>query len=223
MSRTTRPAGEPDAHDADSWIDVTRALPSGHPVWPGDAPFTLSETARIPDGSPVNLLRASGTTHLGTHVDAPWHYDDEAARFETVPLSTLIGEATVVHVEPGTHPIEVDELPAAPLRSRVLVRTGQPDAWSSFPEVFRSFTPGAIAHLARAGAILIGTDAPSVDALTSKDLAAHRACLEAGVIIVEGLALASIASGAYTLMCLPMRLVGADAAPARVLLRPVGA
>lgn len=223
MSLEDRSSITPDANDADGWIDVTRALPSGHPVWPGDAPFTLSETARIPDGSSVNLLRASSTTHLGTHVDSPWHYDDGAPRFEAVPLSTLIGDANVVDVAAGTHPIDAAELPNGPFPARVLIRTGQPDVWTEFPEGFRSLTPAAVAHLAQAGAKLIGTDAPSVDALTSKTLAAHRACLEADVIIVEGLALASVEAGRYTLMCLPMRLVGADAAPARALLRPVGA
>lgn len=204
----------------DGWIDVTRALPSGHPVWPGDAPFELSETARIPDGSSVNLLRVSGTTHLGTHVDAPWHYDDTAPRLEAVPLATLIGDAIVLDVAPGTGPIEVGELPPGPFPPRVLVRTGQPDAWSVFPEAFRSFAPGAIAHLASEGARLVGTDAPSVDALTSTELAAHHACRDAGIVIVEGLALAEVPAGSCTLMCLPLRLVGADAAPARVLVRP---
>ena len=212
-----------DAPIGGGWLDVTRALPSGHPVWPGDAPFMLTETARIPDGASVNLLCMTGTTHLGTHVDAPWHNDDAAPRFEAVALSMLIGPSTVVEVTPGTLPIEASELPVGPLPSRVLVRTGQPDAWSAFPEAFRSFTPEAIAHLADAGARVIGTDAPSVDAFDSKDLLAHRACRSFDMVIIEGLALAEVPFGRCTLMCLPLRLVGADAAPARAVLRPGGA
>ena len=206
--------------NAADWIDVTRALPSGHPVWPGDAPFELSETARIPDGSSVNLLRLTGTTHLGTHVDAPWHYDDDAPRLESVSLSLLIGPARVIEVAPGDGPIAPDELPDGPLPPRVLVRTGQPDVWEAFPERFRSFAPEAVHHLADAGVRLLGTDAPSVDALTSKELAAHHACRRTDTTILEGLALARAPLGPCDLICLPLALVGADAAPARAILRP---
>ena len=41
---------------------------------------------------------------------------------------------------------------------------------------------------------------------------------ELGVIPVEGLNLSGIAPGEYTLYCLPLKLVGADGAPARAIL-----
>jgi arylformamidase len=202
------------------WQDLTRALVDGHPVWPGDAPFEIAETARIPDGSSVNLLRIAGTTHLGTHVDAPWHYDDAAPRLESVPLDLLIGDALLVEVAPDGGAIAASELPAGPLPPRLLVRTGQPDAWQRFPDTFRSFSADAIDRLAAAGVRLLGTDAPSVDPLTSRDLAAHHACGRHGVTIVEGLALALAPLGPGTLACLPLRIDGADAAPARAAWRP---
>jgi arylformamidase len=46
----------------------------------------------------------------------------------------------------------------------------------------------------------------------------HRALLAAGVIVVENLALACVASGAYELTCLPLPIAGCDGAPARVVL-----
>jgi arylformamidase len=205
------------------WLDLTRALHDGHPVWPGDAPFEIAATARIPDGSSVNLSRISGTTHLGTHVDAPWHYDDAAPRLESVPLDLLIGEARLIEVAPGDAPIEAEELPSGPLPARLLVRTGQPDAWERFPEAFRSFSAEAIDRLAAAGVRLLGTDAPSVDPLTSRELLAHHACGRQGVTIVEGLALTRVPLGPGTLACLPLRLVAADGAPARAAWRPSGA
>jgi arylformamidase len=42
--------------------------------------------------------------------------------------------------------------------------------------------------------------------------------LTAGVIIVEGLDLSAISPGSYDLYCLPLKLVGSDGAPARVIL-----
>jgi len=47
----------------------------------------------------------------------------------------------------------------------------------------------------------------------------HRVLLEQGICIIEGLDLSSVQPGSYELICLPLRLVGADGAPARVVLR----
>lgn len=38
------------------------------------------------------------------------------------------------------------------------------------------------------------------------------------MIVVEGLCLGDVAPGLYTLACLPLKLVGADGAPARCVL-----
>jgi arylformamidase len=43
--------------------------------------------------------------------------------------------------------------------------------------------------------------------------------LAAGTIVIEGLNLRDIEPGVYEMYCLPLRLVGADGAPARVVLR----
>jgi arylformamidase len=205
---------------AADWIDVSRRLPSGHPVWPGDTPFRLEPTSRLSEGATVNLSRLSGTTHLGSHLDAPLHYDDDGGAIESVPLTVLIGPGVVLDVRAGAGPIEAAELPAGPLPGRVLLRTGQPDAWEAFPTRIRPLSTGAVARLAEAGVALIGTDAPSVDALDSADLPAHHACGRVGLAIVEGLALEAAPAGACDVMILPLPLIGVDAAPVRAVLRP---
>jgi arylformamidase len=47
----------------------------------------------------------------------------------------------------------------------------------------------------------------------------HRVLLEARTVLLEGINLAGVAPGAWELICLPLRLVGADGAPARAVLR----
>jgi len=104
----------------------------------------------------------------------------------------------------------------------VLLYTGEADDWgTTFPVAFRSLEPAAIGWLAAQGVRLVGTDAPSVDELTSKALPSHAACAADGVLIVEALALARVAPGRYELLCLPLSLVGVDASPVRALLRPL--
>ena len=47
----------------------------------------------------------------------------------------------------------------------------------------------------------------------------HRTLLGAGTIVLEGLNLRDVEPGIYDLYCLPLRVVGSDGAPARVVLR----
>ncbi|GIW80037.1 MAG: hypothetical protein KatS3mg105_1844 [Gemmatales bacterium] len=66
---------------------------------------------------------------------------------------------------------------------------------------------------------LIGIDTPSVDLFDSKDLPAHRACLQHGIAILEGLVLTGVPEGEYELIALPLKLAGFDASPVRAILR----
>ena len=47
----------------------------------------------------------------------------------------------------------------------------------------------------------------------------HQILLGAGVVIVEGLNLSHVQPGPWEILCLPLKLVGGEAAPARVALR----
>lgn len=201
-------------------IDITRELGEGHPVWPGDSAFALDQVSSIAEGSAANVLRLTTTTHLGTHVDAPWHYATSGGRLASVGLDLLVGEALVVDAR-GDGDVAETVLPEPPLPPRVLLYSGQPERWNAFP-AFRSLTPGLIAELARHGVRLVGTDAPSVDPVDSKDLPAHAACFRAGLTIVEGLELSRVTPGRYRLICLPLRMPHADASPVRAVLEPLG-
>jgi arylformamidase len=67
------------------------------------------------------------------------------------------------------------------------------------------------------GVRLVGTDYLSVQ-LFHDDPETHRILMRGGVAILEGLALGLVEPGAYRLTCLPLRLAGAEAAPARAIL-----
>ncbi len=198
--------------------DISRSLTPGHPNWPGDDPFTLAPRLRIDGGDSVNTALLSCSTHTGTHVDAPFHYNNTGQTLDQVPLEVYVGPCRVIHatgheVVPASILDGVDNLP-----ERVLLSTGQPAAWASFPRDFSALSPELVRALAERGVKLVGTDAPSVDPLTSKTLDAHRAFAASGLYILEGLNLAGVPAGDYQLVCLPLPLSGADGAPARAIL-----
>ena len=60
-------------------IDISPALRVGMGVFPGDAPFTVSQTFAIGPDCPVNVASFAMSTHCGAHVDAPLHYDPKGA------------------------------------------------------------------------------------------------------------------------------------------------
>jgi arylformamidase len=83
-------------------------------------------------------------------------------------------------------------------------------------------SPEAATWLVDHGVRLVGIDYLSVEAFGADEPLAHRALLGAGVVIVEGLDLREPPPGDYELWCLPIKVAGADGAPARVVLTGVG-
>ena len=146
--------------------------------------------------------------HLGTHADAPAHVLSGGDAIGRVSLAAFIGPARVVDLA-GPGEVGPDSLPKRSLGvPRVLFRT-----WGK-----ASLSPLAALRLAERGAILVGTDALSIDAEDAEDLPAHRMLLARGVMLLEGLSLRNVEPGDYELVALPLRLMKLDASPLRAVL-----
>jgi arylformamidase len=202
-------------------IDISRPLSASSPVWPGDVPFSCGWSS--PPGratAAVSWMRLS--PHLGTHLDAPLHLDPEGRDIAGVPLLTCIGRCEVVALPGHDRPIDLPDMPPGwhPSTPRVLFATGTWPEGSPIPQRFASLAPSFVDFLARAGVALVGVDTPSVDDPDAEELPAHRRCLERSVLILEGLDLSTAIPGAYTLVAVPLRIVGLEASPVRALLLP---
>ncbi len=209
-----------DAGWMGEWIDVSRPLAAGIPVWPGDVPFELNQ--RHEDGMVISAF--SSTCHVGTHLDAPLHLKPGAPAVDAIPLERLMGPAEVVRVSGRTPRVGRDELPRGwrPRAPRVLFATGsQPADARVIDEGFRGLEAELVQFLAGCGTVLVGIDTPSVDPLESKELEAHHALAAAGMVWIEGLLLDHVSPGLHHMVALPLPLVGTDGAPARVVLRPL--
>jgi arylformamidase len=148
------------------------------------------------------------SSHLGTHADAPSHVLPGGASSGSLPLAPFLGPARVVELE-GRGEVGPDALPRRSLGARrILFRT----EGKSF------LSPLAALRLAERGAILVGTDAASLDPEDAEDLPVHRALLSLGVCLLEGLDLSAVEPGDYHLIALPLKLTDLDAAPVRAVL-----
>lgn len=209
--------GRERGRDARRIIDVSVPLSEEVEPWPGDAPVRLRPTARIADGDSVNLSRLSTSLHNGTHADAPLHVLEDGRPVDRLPLDPFMGPA-VVRDAPDVLRMAGEELErAVPTGHRVLLRWGRSDH-RTFPREVAPVPPGWVRRLVERDVPLLGTDAPSVDALDSTELPAHRACVEGGLQILENLVLGHVEPGRYELRALPLRLEGADASPVRAVL-----
>lgn len=201
-------------------IDISRPLHSGMPHWPGDVPTTFQVKVRIADGHACNVGQLNLSVHNGSHADAPWHYDDLGAKIDAVDLSHYLGACQVIDARNrGTlTPDLLDGLKPGSA-TRLLFRTdmwGEPE---NFPATWPLLTGEMPAKLAALGIKLIGLDVPSVDPLTSRDLAMHHALGDAGILILENLDLSNAEPGDYELIALPLKVRDGDGAPVRAVLR----
>jgi arylformamidase len=200
--------------------DITIPLRDDLPCWPGDTPFRFDLAWSKQLGATVNVGRLATTVHVGTHVDAPFHCDDDGPTIDRVALDPYLGPALVVDVR-GRNPIQVNDLASLDLADmpRLLLRT---DGWvdrSSFPVSIPVVDRDLPAFLHQRGVILLGLDVPSVDPIDSKDLPIHHALGSFGIAILESVDLTRVEPGVYELIALPLKVVGGDGSPVRAVLR----
>lgn len=203
-------------------IDISRTLVAGTAVWPGDTPFQIKQTLARSDGAGVNLTTLTLSAHTGSHVDAPYHFSDEGRTVEELDLLPYWGSAQVVSTDKVQGPLEPEDLQEydLALAPRLLVRSGSGrQAPERFPQTFIYPSPSLAAHLATWDVILLGTDAPSMDAVDSKRLPGHNALNNHGIAILEWLDLSQVADGLYELVALPLKVAGGDGSPVRAALR----
>ena len=207
--------------------DVTVPISNELPTWPSDPAVEITDWRSLSAGDAANVSNLNLGAHTGTHVDAPAHFIEGAAKVESLPLDALIGAAQVIAVPENVYAIEEEFVRKhyAPGAERVIFKTRNSAFWSETePQFHTDFTyldlPAA-KWLAEQGIKLVGIDYLSIEKYASEKHETHLALLSRGVVILEGLNMTDIEPGNYELICLPLRLRSnkGDGAPARVVLR----
>jgi len=207
-----------------NFIDITLPLSSDLPVWPGSTGFNLRQTQSLGAGDLVNETRLETDVHFGTHIDAPLHFIENGCPVDRLPLGGMIGPAVVACFPncPAVTAAELETLELPDETRRLLLHTDNSRLWAhgkkSFCRNFVALTEDAAQWVVDHGIDLIGIDYLSIQRF-SDGPDVHRILLENDTIILEGLNLNAVEAGIYELICLPLRLVGAEGAPARAVLR----
>ncbi len=208
---------------AEEWIDVSVPLHTGMVHWPDNPPVSIERILDINRGDVCNVSKMSLGVHTGTHMDAPVHFLRDGVGIDQMPLTATIGRARVLATSDPVS-IKPEELVGHSIQpgERILFKTrNSPRCWQTdeFVEDFVYIAHEAAQYLAGIGAQTVGVDYLSVGGAHVDGTETHRALLEGGIWIIEGLNLTQAQPGIYDLICLPLRIVGSDGAPARALLR----
>jgi len=212
--------------EANGWIDISVSLRSGMVHWPDNPPVRIERALSIEHGDTANVSEFSMGAHTGTHMDGPIHFVREGQGLDEMPLTATIGRARVIEIR-DPESIKPEELHPHGLRrdERILFKTQNSSArrWSSedFMEDFVYVSQEAARYLADRGIQTIGVDYLSVGGFRKDGEETHRALLEAGIWVIEGLDLSEVEAGEYELICLPVKIERSDGAPARAILRAI--
>lgn len=202
--------------------DVSLPIKNSMLVWPDNQDVNI-ERVKTFKKDRVRLTRFSFGSHTGTHIDAPNHFLENGISVAEIDLEKLIGKCIVVDL---TKIKSLEILPehlkslAIKKGDRIIFRTGNFALLkeSSFPKKYVSLSEAAAQFLVKIGVSLVGTDFLGIEKRGNPNHPVHKTLLANGVVIVEGLDLSEIKTGAYDIVCLPLKVVGADGSPARALL-----
>ncbi len=194
--------------------------------WPGDPPFHIERAEDQEKGDAATVSKMSLGVHTGTHMDAPLHFIRNARSIDTMPLEATIGPARVIPIRYATS-VKRDELKEHSIAAgeRILFKTANSArSWKSdrFDENFVFISQDAARYLAECKVRTVGVDYLSVGGFRQDGAETHHALLGAGIWIIEGLNLSAVEPGSYEMVCLPLRLIGAEGSPARAILRRNG-
>jgi len=205
------------------WIDVSVPLRTNMVHWPGDPEVRIERTQSIESGAPCNVSKLTMGAHTGTHMDAALHFVPGGAALDAMPLSATIGPARVLEIR-DAEAVHAAELQEHRIRrgERILLKTrNSARCWPqpAFVEDFVYIAADGARYLAERRVRTVGVDYLSVGGYRRDGSETHLALLQAGIWIIEGLNLSAVRPGSYELICLPLRIEGADGGPARAVLR----
>ena len=203
--------------------DISLTLGRQEAVYPGDPEFKRETVTSLADGGIAEVSKFSICAHCGTHLDLPAHFIKGTPRIESYPPGDFILPARVVKID-DEEAVTLRELESKKIEpgGAVLFKTTNSESGlvcsGSFSHRYVYLTPDAAHFCVASGVKLVGLDYYSVDIYGDSGYPTHHVLLNGNVIILEGINLAEVREGDYTLIALPLKIKGAEASPVRAVL-----
>ena len=166
----------------------------------------------------VNESAIDMNLHTGTHLDSPFHMIENGSPTEFLPLERLICRARVIDLTQVEDAIREEDLAPHDVKAgEFLLLKTRNSFTNGGGKTFVYMEASGARYLAARGIHGVGIDTPGIER-EQPDHETHISLLSRGIIILEGLELAHVAPGEYTLIALPVKIRDADGAPTRAVL-----
>jgi len=196
--------------------DISAPIYEGMPVW-DNMPEKQPKIKRVTDAH-VTESRLYLDAHTGTHIDAPLHMMNDGETFESIQLEQLVGSVRVLDLTFVKDGITKQDLENFDIREDdfVLFKT-QNSFETDYNPKFVFLKEDGATYLAQLNIKGLGIDALGVER-SQPSHPTHKTLFGANIIVIEGLRLENVEAGTYFMVAAPLKLIGTDAAPARVIL-----
>jgi len=223
MQKSSSITGEAVAKPrADEWIDITVPIHDSMTSWPGLPHVSIMKFQDLHKGDETNITKFSMPALAGTHITTPHHVYKKGNNLNMICFDALIGNARVIEIT-NTSKITREELEKAEITSgeRILLKTKNSDKdWTvrPFDKGFIALDIKAAKYLAELKIQTVGIDYLSIASKGIQKII-YSILFEAAITIIEGLNLAQVSASPCILNCLPLKILGAEGAPARALIK----
>ena len=198
------------------FYDVTAEVYEGMPVYKNKEE-KQPKFQTVTNGH-VTETRLSLDLHTGTHVDAPLHMINDGETMETIPLERLVRPVKLfdlTHVNDGITKEDIADLPIDKGDFVLFKTSNSLDEEFNFEFIY--VKEDAARYLAEKGIDGVGIDSLGIER-AQEGHPTHRTLFQNDIIVMEGLRLKDVEAGEYFMVAAPLKVIGTDASPARVLL-----
>lgn len=223
-------------------VDLTYMLNEKNAYWPGDnyKPFELKTIATLEkDG--VLSKSFSMPEHLGTHIDAPNHFEPNQPSVDQIKPQDLFAAGVVIDIAPqaeqrADYALTVDDITAwerqhgrIPAGAVVMLHTGWGRFWENYERYknqdvrgqlhFPSYSPEAADFLInKRNCRGLGVDTLSIDIGISTKFGVHHIVNKAGKYGLENVAhLDKLPPRGFHVVIAPLKIETGSGGPARIL------
>jgi kynurenine formamidase len=222
-------------------VDLTYTLNERSPYWPGDKyqPFELKTIATLDEDGVLSKLLIL-PEHLGTHIDAPNHFEPDRPAVDQIPPEDLFAPGVVIDIalqaeQDADYAVSLADVARwesehgrIPDKAVVLVHTGWGRFWTNYDRYKNQDVHGTL-HFPgvskEAAEFLVterdirgmGIDTLSIDPGTSKGFAVHHVLNKARRYALENVAsLDQLPARGFELIIAPIKVEHGTGGPTRI-------
>lgn len=216
-------------------MKLGRIVDLSHKLFPGKEEYGLKIKTRFTDEVLSGYKRrpdiwyilqdVTMSSHIGTHIEFPYHHLRDGQDAFAFPVEKLIGEAVLLDFssKKNNEAIDINDLKKYGKRIKrgdiVLIKTGRDKFYGTEHAHERPYlTHEAVKWLVKKKINCIGIDATGLEIKGTDDQPNHTTLFENGIPLIESMAnFNKLKRDRFLIFILPLPIKGLDSSPVRIM------